>query len=72
MLAPNWRQHIFGDSAGDENQAIMADLSNPSSPTSSKELLEEYWREYERAVEGLLLSCFRTIEHGVVKIKELQ
>ena len=50
----------------------MVDLSNPSNPTSSEELLEEYQREYDRAVEGLLLSCFRITEQGVVKIKELQ
>ena len=50
----------------------MADLSNPSNPASSEELLEEYRREYDKAVEGLLLSCFRITEHGVVKIKELQ
>ena len=56
---------------GNENQAIMADLSNPSNPASSEELLEEYRREYDKAVEGLLLSCFRITEHGVVKIKEL-
>ena len=57
---------------GNENQAIMANLSNPSNPASSEELLEEYRREYDKAVEGLLLSCFRITEHGVVKIKELQ
>ena len=57
---------------GNENQTIMADLSNPSNPTSYEELLEEYQREYDRAVEGLLLSCFRITEQGVVKIKELQ
>ena len=50
----------------------MADLSNPNNPTSYEELLEEYRREYDRAVEGLLLSCFRITEQGVVKIKELQ
>ena len=47
----------------------MVDLSNPR---SAKELLEEYRREYGRAVESLLLSCFLTTEQGVVKIKELQ
>ena len=47
----------------------MADLSNPR---NAKELLEEYRREYDRAVDGLLLSCFRITEQGVVKIKELQ
>jgi len=57
---------------GNENQAIMANLSNPSNPASSEELLEEYRREYDKVVEGLLLSCFRITEHGVVKIKELQ
>ena len=57
---------------GNENQAIMADLSNPSNPTSYEELLEEYQREYDRAVEGLLLSCFCITEQVVVKIKELQ
>jgi len=50
----------------------MADLSNPSNPTSYEELLEEYQREYDRAVEGLLLSCFRITEQGVIKMKELQ
>ena len=50
----------------------MADSSNPSNPTSSEKLLEEYSREYDRAVEGLLLSCFRITEQRVVKIKELQ
>ena len=50
----------------------MADLSNPSNPTSYEELLEEYRREYDRAVECLLLSYFRITEQGVVKIKELQ
>ena len=50
----------------------MPDLSNPSNPTSYEELLEEYRREYDRAVEGLLLSCFRITEQGVVKMKELQ
>ena len=50
----------------------MANLSNPSNPASSEELLEEYRREYDKVVEGLLLSCFRITEHGVVKIKELQ
>ena len=50
----------------------MADLSNPSNPTSYEELLEEYQWEYDKAVEGLLLSYFRITEQGVVKIKELQ
>ena len=59
---------LFGDSARDENQAIRANLSNPR---NVKELLEEYQREYDRAVEGLLLSCFHTTEQGVLKIKEL-
>jgi len=30
VLAPNRRQYIFGDSAGEENQVIVADLSNLS------------------------------------------
>ena len=72
MLARKRRQHILATPLGNENQAIMADLSNPSNPASSEELLEEYRREYDKAVEGLLLSCFRITEHGVVKIKELQ
>jgi len=50
----------------------MTDLSNTSNPTSYEELLEEYRREYDREVEGVLLSCFRITEQGVVKIKELQ
>ena len=54
---------------GNKNQAIMVDLSNPR---NAKELLEEYRREYDRAIESLLLSCFQTTEQGVVKIKELQ
>lgn len=57
---------------GNENQAMMADLSNPSNPASSEELLEEYRREYDRAIEDLFLSYFRIREQGVMKIKELQ
>ena len=64
--------HFLATPLGNKNQTIMADLSNPSNSASSEELLEEYRREYNKAVEGLLLSCFRIIEHGVVKIKELQ
>ena len=71
MLARKRRQHILATPLGNENQAIMADLSNSSNPASSEELLEEYRREYDKAVEGLLLSCFRITEHGVIKIKEL-
>jgi len=48
---------------------MMADLSNPSNPASSEELLEEYRREYDRAIEDLLLSYFHITEQGVMKIK---
>jgi len=72
VLARKRRQHILATPLGNKNQAMMADLSNPSNPTSSEKLLEEYSREYDRAVEGLLLSCFRITEQRVVKIKELQ
>ena len=72
MLARKRRQHILATPLGNKNQAMMADLSNPSNPTSSEKLLEEYSREYDRAVEGLLLSCFCITEQRVVKIKELQ
>ena len=72
-----WRRvlastHFLATPLGKENQSIMADLSSPSNPTSYEELLEEYQREYDRAVEGLLLSCFRITEQRVVKMKELQ
>jgi len=66
------RQHKLATPLGNENQAIMTDLSNPSNPASYEELLEEYRREYDRTVEGLLLSYFRITEQGVVKMKELQ
>ena len=72
MLARKRRQHKLATPLGNKNRAMMADLSNPSNPTSSEKLLEEYSREYDRAVEGLLLSCFRITEQRVVKIKELQ
>jgi len=51
---------------------MMADLSNPSNPASSEKLLEVYRREYDRAIEDLLLSYFRITEQGVMKLKELQ
>ena len=50
----------------------MADPSNPSNMTSYEELRKEYRRESDKAIEGLLLSCFRKTKQGVVKIKELQ
>ena len=50
----------------------MADPSNPSNMTSYEELRKEYRREFDKAIEGLLLSCFRKTKQGVVKIKELQ
>ena len=62
MLTRNAATQI-GDSVGDENLAIMADPSN-------EELLEENWRECNRADERLLLSCYRNTEEGVIKIKE--
>ena len=69
MLAPNWRQHILATPLGNENLAIMADPSNPSNIMSDEELLEEYWRECNRADVILLPSCYRNIEEGVIKIK---
>ena len=60
----------IGDSVGDENLAIMADPSNPSNISSHEELLEEYRRECNRADERLLLSYYRKIEEGIIKIKE--
>ena len=72
MLARKRRQHKLATPLGNKNRAMMVDLSNPSNPTSSEKLIEEYSREYDRAVECLLLSCFRITEQRVVKIKELQ
>ena len=48
----------------------MADPSNPSNISSHKELLQEYRRECDQADERLLLSYYRKIEQGVIKIKE--
>ena len=50
----------------------MADLSNPSDTTSCEELLEEYRREYDRAIKGQFLSYYSTTGQGVIKIKEPQ
>jgi hypothetical protein len=50
----------------------MADPSNPSNMMSYEELRKEYIREFDKAIEGLFLSCFHKTEQGVVKIKELQ
>ena len=49
---------------------MMADPSNPSNISSHEELLQEYRRECDQADERLLLSCYRKIEQGVIKIKE--
>ena len=48
----------------------MTDFSNPSNISSHEELLQEYRRECDQADERLLLSCYRKIEQGVIKIKE--
>ena len=48
----------------------MADPSNPSNISSHEELLQEYRRECDQTDERLLLSCYRKIEQGVIKIKE--
>jgi len=50
----------------------MADLSNPSKMVARDKLLEEYKKEYDRAVKRLFLSRCHTIEQGVKKIKECQ
>ena len=60
----------IGDFSGEENQVIMTDLSNPSNMSSHEELLQKYRRECDQADERLLLSCYRKIEQGVIKIKE--
>ena len=62
---------LFGDSAGDDNQVIMTDFSNPSNMASRDKLLEEYKREYDGAVRRLFLSRCYT-EQGVKKINECQ
>ena len=72
-----WRRvlastHFLATPLGNENQAIMADPSNPSNMTFYEELRKEYRREFDKAIECLLLSCFRKTEQGVIKIKELQ
>ena len=45
---------LFGDSAGDDNQVIMTDFSNPSNIAARDKLLEEYKREYDGAIRRLL------------------
>ena len=71
LLAPKRRQQI-GDSAGEENLTVMADLSNPSHMMANEEFRMEYSKEFDLAVENLLLSCFRQTDQGIIKIKELQ
>ena len=50
----------------------MAELSNPSNMMSYEELRKEYRRKFDKAIKGLLLSCFHKTKQGVIKIKELQ
>ena len=50
----------------------MVDPLTPSNMTFYEELRKEYRREFDKAIECLLLSCFRKTEQGVIKIKELQ
>jgi hypothetical protein len=50
----------------------MADLSNPSRMMAYEDFRTEYIKEFDRAVENLLLSCFRQTGQGIIKIKELQ
>ena len=47
----------------------MTDLSNPSHMMANEEFRMEYSKEFDLAVENLLLSCFR---QTIIKIKELQ
>ena len=58
----------FGDSAGNESQAIMVGLSNPSIMTSHDKIFEEYKQEYSITVRSIILPY--TTEQGFVKIKE--
>ena len=57
---------------GNENQVIVADLSNPSNMAARDKLLEEYKQEYGGAVRRLYLSRCHTTEQGVKKINEFQ
>jgi hypothetical protein len=50
----------------------MADLSNPSHMMAYEDFRTEYSKEFDRAVENMLLSCFRQTGQGIIKIKELQ
>jgi hypothetical protein len=50
----NWRLRW-----GTRNLAIMADLSNPSHMMAYEDFRTEYNKQFDLAVENLLLSCFR-------------
>ena len=72
MLARKRRQHILATPLGEENQVIMADLSNLSNMAMRDKLLEEYKREHNGALKRLFLSRCHTIEQGVQRIYEWQ
>jgi hypothetical protein len=65
-------QHKLTNPLGKKNLVIMADLSNPSNMAARDKLLEEYKREYDRAVKRLFLSRCHTTEQGVKVIQEWQ
>ena len=66
MLAPNRRQHIFGDSAGYENLAIMADLSNFSDMMALEGLLEDLCKGINI---NMHTHCYRVTKQGVIMMK---
>ena len=66
VLAPNRRQHILATPLGNENLAIMPDLSNSSDMMALEGLPEEllkYIHDY------ILPHCYRVTEQGVIMMK---
>ena len=66
VLAPNRRQHILATPLGNENLAIMSDLSNSSDMMALEGLPEEllkYIHDY------ILPHCYRVTEQGVIMKK---
>ena len=66
MLALNRRQHILETPLGNENLAIMADLSNSSNMMALEELPEDLRKGININLHS---HYYRVIEQGVIMIK---
>ena len=66
MLARKRRQHIFGDSAGEENLAIMPALSYSSNMIALEGLPEDLHKGIDINMYTL---CYRVTEQGVIMMK---